>query len=96
MRAGSPAIPGLNKLAGEILEVTLTLTMTLKSEQDVIFQSMWNPMLRVCLFRISWARLISDVTVNVAMLCDNTESYLSDNDRPRLILLMRSNKIENV
>ena len=43
MKASSPAIPGLNKLAGEVLEATLTLT--LKSEQDVIFQSMWNPML---------------------------------------------------
>ena len=40
MRASSPAIPGLNKLAGEVLKATLTLTMTLKSEQDVIFQSM--------------------------------------------------------
>ena len=31
MRAGSPAIPGLNKLAGEVLEVTLTLSLTLRS-----------------------------------------------------------------
>ena len=30
MRAGSPAIPGLNKLAGEVVEVTLTLSLTFK------------------------------------------------------------------
>ena len=34
MRAGSPAIPGLNKLAGEVLEVTLTLTLTLRTQLD--------------------------------------------------------------
>ena len=33
MRASSPAIPGLNKLAGEVVEVTLTLSLTLRSQQ---------------------------------------------------------------
>ena len=46
MRAGSPAIPGLNKLAGEVVEVTLTLSLTLRSQQYGILKYTRDPLLR--------------------------------------------------
>ena len=47
MRAGSPAIPGLNKLAGEVVEVTLTLSLTLRSQQYGILKYTRDPLLTV-------------------------------------------------
>ena len=45
MRAGGPAIPDLNKLAGEVVEVTLTLSLTLRSQQDGILKYTRDPLL---------------------------------------------------
>ena len=46
MRAGSPAIPGLNKLAGEVVEVTLTLSSTFKVKVNRLLKWYCNCMLR--------------------------------------------------
>ena len=47
MRASSPAMPGLNKLAGEVVEVTLTLSLTLRSQQYGILKYTRDPLLNI-------------------------------------------------
>ena len=71
MRAGSPAIPGLNKLAGEVVEVTLTLSLTLRSQQYGILKYTRDPLLRGAHKSVQKSSLDLILHVGVDFHCEN-------------------------
>ena len=50
MKAGSLTIPGLNKLAGEVVEVTLTLNLTFKVKVNRLLKSLSKVILTLFLY----------------------------------------------